>query len=69
MVALYAAHVEAGSSRPACLAMLVAAGAGVPDVPALPGSSHSIGEIIDPITRRLIAYTLTGLFESANRTI
>jgi glyoxylase-like metal-dependent hydrolase (beta-lactamase superfamily II) len=34
-----------------------------------PNPSPHIGEIIDPITRRVIAYTLTGLFESANRTI
>ena len=34
-----------------------------------PNPSPHIGEIIDPVTRRLIAYTLTGLFENANRTI
>jgi cyclase len=34
-----------------------------------PNPSPHIGEIIDPISRRLIAYTLTGLFENANRTI
>src|SRR5215831_5149234 len=34
-----------------------------------PNPSPHIGEIIDPITRRVLAYTLTGLFESANRTI
>jgi glyoxylase-like metal-dependent hydrolase (beta-lactamase superfamily II) len=34
-----------------------------------PNPSPHIGEIIDPISRRVIAYTLTGLFESANRTI
>lgn len=34
-----------------------------------PNPSPHIGEIIDPITRRLIAYTLTGLFENANRII
>ncbi len=34
-----------------------------------PNPSPHIGEIIDPITRRVIAYTLTGLFENANRTI
>ena len=28
-----------------------------------------MGEIIDPVSRRLIAYTITGLFENANRTI
>src|SRR2546427_355023 len=32
-----------------------------------PNPSPHIGEVIDPISRRLIAYTLTGLFESANR--
>ena len=34
-----------------------------------PNPSPHIGEVIDPVTRRLIAYTLTGLFENANRTI
>jgi hypothetical protein len=34
-----------------------------------PNPNPHIGEIIDPISRRLIAYTLTGLFENANRTI
>jgi hypothetical protein len=34
-----------------------------------PNPSPHIGEIIDPATRRLLAYTLTGLFENANRTI
>jgi cyclase len=34
-----------------------------------PNPSPHIGEIIDPVSRRVIAYTLTGLFESANRTI
>jgi cyclase len=34
-----------------------------------PNPSPHIGEIIDPITRQVIAYTLTGLFENANRTI
>ncbi len=34
-----------------------------------PNPSPHIGEIIDPISRRVIAYTLTGLFENANRTI
>ena len=34
-----------------------------------PNPSPHIGEIIDPVTRRLLAYTLTGLFENANRTI
>jgi glyoxylase-like metal-dependent hydrolase (beta-lactamase superfamily II) len=34
-----------------------------------PNPSPHIGEIIDPISRRVMAYTLTGLFENANRTI
>ena len=34
-----------------------------------PNPSPHIGEIIDPISRRVLGYTLTGLFESANRTI
>ncbi len=34
-----------------------------------PNPSPHIGEIIDPATRRLLAYTFTGLFENANRTI
>ena len=34
-----------------------------------PNPSPHIGEIIDPISRRVLAYTLTGLFENANRTI
>lgn len=34
-----------------------------------PGPNFHMGEIIDPVTRRLIAYTITGLFENANRTI
>jgi hypothetical protein len=34
-----------------------------------PNPSPHIGEIIDPATRRLLGYTLTGLFENANRTI
>jgi len=34
-----------------------------------PNPSPHIGEIIDPVSRRVLAYTLTGLFESANRTI
>jgi hypothetical protein len=34
-----------------------------------PNPSPHIGEVIDPATRRLIAYTLTGLFENGNRTI
>jgi len=34
-----------------------------------PGPNFHMGEIIDPATRRLLAYTITGLFENANRTI
>lgn len=34
-----------------------------------PNPSPHIGEIIDPVTRQLIGYTITGLFESANRTV
>lgn len=34
-----------------------------------PGPNFHMGEIIDPISRRLIGYTITGLFENANRTI
>ena len=34
-----------------------------------PGPNFHMGEIIDPISRRLVAYTITGLFENANRTI
>jgi glyoxylase-like metal-dependent hydrolase (beta-lactamase superfamily II) len=34
-----------------------------------PNPSPHIGEVIDPVSRRVIAYTLTGLFENANRTI
>lgn len=34
-----------------------------------PGPNFHMGEIIDAVTRRLIAYTITGLFENANRTI
>jgi len=34
-----------------------------------PGPNFHMGEIIDPRTRQLIAYTITGLFENANRTI
>jgi hypothetical protein len=34
-----------------------------------PGPNFHMGEIIDPSTRRLVAYTITGLFENANRTI
>ncbi len=34
-----------------------------------PNPAIHIGEIIDPLSRRLVAYTITGLFENANRTI
>src|SRR5688572_17785327 len=34
-----------------------------------PGPSFHMGEIIDPVSRRLTGYTITGLFENANRTI
>jgi hypothetical protein len=34
-----------------------------------PGPNFHMGEIIDPTSRQLIAYTITGLFENANRTI
>jgi glyoxylase-like metal-dependent hydrolase (beta-lactamase superfamily II) len=34
-----------------------------------PNPSPHIGEIIDPVSRQLVGYTLTGLFENANRTI
>jgi hypothetical protein len=34
-----------------------------------PGPNFHMGEIIDPVSRRLIGYTITGLFENANRTI
>jgi len=34
-----------------------------------PGPNFHMGEVIDPASRRLIAYTITGLFENANRTI
>ena len=34
-----------------------------------PGPNFHMGEVIDPRTRQLIAYTVTGLFENANRTI
>jgi hypothetical protein len=34
-----------------------------------PGPNFHMGEIIDPISRRLIGYTITGLFQNANRTI
>jgi hypothetical protein len=34
-----------------------------------PAPNFHMGEVIDPVSRRLIAYTITGLFENANRTI
>jgi glyoxylase-like metal-dependent hydrolase (beta-lactamase superfamily II) len=34
-----------------------------------PGPNFHMGEVIDPKSRQLIAYTITGLFENANRTI
>jgi glyoxylase-like metal-dependent hydrolase (beta-lactamase superfamily II) len=34
-----------------------------------PGPNFHMGEVIDPRSRQLIAYTITGLFENANRTI
>jgi len=34
-----------------------------------PGPNFHMGEVIDPKTRQLVAYTITGLFENANRTI
>lgn len=34
-----------------------------------PGPNFHMGEIIEPVSRRLIGYTITGLFENANRTI
>lgn len=34
-----------------------------------PGPNFHMGEIIDPVTRQLLAYTITGLFQNANRTI
>ena len=34
-----------------------------------PGPDFHMSEVIDPVSRRLIAYTITGLFENANRTI
>jgi hypothetical protein len=34
-----------------------------------PGPNFHMGEMIDPVTRQLIGYTITGLFENANRTI
>ena len=34
-----------------------------------PGPNFHMGEMIDPTSRQLIAYTITGLFENANRTI
>jgi cyclase len=34
-----------------------------------PGPNFHMGEVIDPKSRQLVAYTITGLFENANRTI
>ena len=34
-----------------------------------PGPNFHMGEVIDPRTRQLLAYTITGLFQNANRTI
>jgi len=34
-----------------------------------PGPNFHMGEVIDPTSRQLVAYTITGLFENANRTI
>jgi cyclase len=34
-----------------------------------PGPNFHMGEVIDPRSRQLVAYTITGLFENANRTI
>jgi cyclase len=34
-----------------------------------PGPNFHMGEVIDPRTRQLVAYTITGLFQNANRTI
>ena len=34
-----------------------------------PGPNFHMGEIIDPVSRQLLAYTITGLFQNANRTI
>jgi cyclase len=34
-----------------------------------PGPNFHMGEVIDPKSRQLIAYTITGLFQNANRTI
>ena len=34
-----------------------------------PGPNFHMGEVIDPKTRQLVAYTITGLFQNANRTI
>jgi hypothetical protein len=34
-----------------------------------PGPNFHMGEVIEPTTRQLLAYTITGLFENANRTI
>ena len=34
-----------------------------------PGPNFHMGEVIDPKSRQLVAYTVTGLFQNANRTI
>jgi cyclase len=34
-----------------------------------PGPNFHMGEVIEPRTRQLLAYTITGLFQNANRTI
>ena len=34
-----------------------------------PGPNFHMAEIIDPVSRQLVGYTITGLFENANRTI
>jgi cyclase len=34
-----------------------------------PGPNFHMGEVIDPKSRQLLAYTITGLFQNANRTI
>jgi hypothetical protein len=36
---------------------------------ARPGPNFHMGEVIDAKSRQLVAYTITGLFENANRTI
>jgi glyoxylase-like metal-dependent hydrolase (beta-lactamase superfamily II) len=34
-----------------------------------PGPNFHMGEVIDPRSRQIIAYTITGLFQNANRTV